>query len=138
MAVLTRHVRLLYLLALFQLLGGPLVLGGLMMVTRLMADREMTLSQSVSCTLRHLDPCHAIVNGEHCLAEADGLLPPSKPALPPLEKTKDGKGKLWAVSDLGRFIWHPALSLNIPGAGEHDPDPRKLAQAPPIPPPRWI
>jgi hypothetical protein len=47
MAVLTRHARLLYLLALFQLLGGPLVLGGLMMVMKLTAEKEMTLSQSV-------------------------------------------------------------------------------------------
>jgi hypothetical protein len=137
MAVLTRHARLLYVLALFQLLGGPLVLGGLMMVTRLMGDREMTLSQSVSMTLGHL---HASINSEaDAQAWTDGtdVLPPAKPESPRPRKLKDGKDKIWLVSDFLPFVRLCPGPLKTCMGDWHDPVPRRLANAPPLPPPRW-
>ncbi|MES2734786.1 MAG: hypothetical protein V4672_00615 [Verrucomicrobiota bacterium] len=136
MAVLLRHARLLYLLALFQLLGGPLVLGGLMMVTRLMADREMTLAQSVSMTLENLEGEAAIGAGEWTWSAEGGLLPPAKPQGPAPAKLKDSKGKLWALNDFGQSGWNRPPPLKIPTGAWHDPVPHRRAQAPPLPPPR--
>jgi len=138
MEVLTRHARLLYLLALFQLLGGPLVLGGVMMVTSLMKEREMTLSQSISQTLHHLEQGEVAGAGEWTWTEDHGLLPPVKPRPPQPPKTKDGKGKLWVVNDLESFPWQASMLLKIHMQGWHDPVPLRLAHAPPIPPPRAV
>ncbi len=136
MAVLTRHARLLYLLALFQLVGGPLVLGGLMLVARLMTDREMTLSQGISHTLDRLGRCDA---GEPAFALADDgdAAAPVKQQTPQPKKVKDTKDKLWAVNDLPRFAWARPVPISIPETAWHDPVPRRLANAPPLPPPRW-
>ncbi|MEN3941502.1 hypothetical protein WJU23_09435 [Prosthecobacter sp. SYSU 5D2] len=136
MAVLNRHARLLYLLALFQLLGGPIVLGGLMMVMKLTAEKEMTLSQSVAHTLERM---------AHFEAEADAIrdwneddsLPPAKPEPKP-RKAKDSKDKLWAVNDLGKVVWAKIEPLKVTAMAWHDPVPRKLANAPPLPPPRAV
>ena len=137
MAVLIRHARILYLLALFQLLGGPLVLGGLMMITRLMADREMTLTESVSKTLIQLDHFQAHGAGDSSWAMDEGLLPPAKPELPSPRKSKESKDKLWVVNDLAKVVWAIPESLKIPEGDWHDPVPWRLAHAPPIPPPKW-
>lgn len=136
MAVLLRHARLLYLLALFQLLGGPLVLGGLMMVTRLMADREMTLAQSVSHTLETLEGTATIGAGEWTWSADEGLLPPAKPQGPTPAKLKDSKAKLWALNDFAQPGWQRPAALKIPTGPGHDPVPHRRAQAPPLPPPR--
>ncbi|TDU68121.1 hypothetical protein EI77_03238 [Prosthecobacter fusiformis] len=137
MAVLTRHARLLCLLALFQLLGGPLVLGGIMMVARMMTDREMTLAQSVTHTLQKLgqDQMHA-ADDQEC-RDINGLLPPAQPKAPQPYKFKDTKEKLWVVNDLGGFAWKCAHQAKNPHPDWHDPVMRRLAHAPPIPPPRW-
>lgn len=134
MAVLTRHARLLYLLALFQLLGGPLVLGGLMMVMKLTAQEEVTLSQSVVQTLERMARLEA---GDDVLVEwhGDEALPPVKPEPTP-RKVKDSKDKLWAVNDLGRVVWGKLEPLKMAAMAWHDPVPRRLANAPPLPPPR--
>lgn len=137
MAVLTRHARLLYLLALFQLLGGPLVLGGLLMVKRLMTEREMTLSQSVSHTLQHLDHLDAAGEGDLVLSNDSDFLPLTKPGAPMPKKVKDAKDKLWAVNDLTKFFWLSREPLPLIRLGWHDPVPRRLANVPPLPPPRW-
>lgn len=142
MAVLTRHARLLYLLALFQLLGGPLVLGGLMMVKRLMTREELTLSQSVSLTLERMDrepgAMMAFDAGTSAVwQEGRGsLLPASKP-VPVPKKLKEAKDKLWLVNDLTRFLWQTPSRELTGHKGWHDPVPTRLAHAPPIPPPRW-
>ena len=136
MAVLIRHARLLYLLALFQLLGGPLVLGGLMMVMKLTAEKEMTLSQSVVQTLERMARFEA---GADVLGEwnGDDSLPPAKPEPKP-RKVKDSKDKLWAVNDLGRVLWAKLEPLKMAAMAWHDPVPRRLANAPPLPPPRAV
>lgn len=137
MAVLTRHARFLYLLALFQLLGGPLVLGGLLMVKRLMTEREMTLSQSVSQTLEHLDHLDVRGAGDLAINHDSGFLPPAKPDSPMPKKAKDSQDKLWAVNDLTKFLWLSQEPLQSTWQGWHDPVPLRLANAPPLPPPRW-
>lgn len=140
MVELKRHARLLYLLALFQLLGGPLVLGGLMMVSKLMSERQMTLAQSVSATLHHMDGLQDTLAGgaeEWSWTQDHGLLPPAKPQAPQPRKLKDGKEKLWVLNDLARFSWAYPGPLQTWMRGWHDPVPPRLAHAPPIPPPRW-
>lgn len=133
MVALKRHARLLYLLALFQLLGGPLVLGGLMMVARLTADREISLSQSVAQTLQKMGRADA--NGQDTFNEHIQL-PASKSTVPKPAKLKDTKDKLWAVNEFSGLIWARPEPLKIPVCGWHDPVPRRLANAPPLPPPR--
>lgn len=134
MAVLIRHARLLYLLALFQLLGGPLVLGGLMMVMKLTAEKEMTLSQSVAQTLEQMARFDAKGDVLRDWNDDDSL-PPANPEPKP-RKVKDSKDKLWAVNDLGKVVWAKLEPMKMAVTAWHDPVPRRLANAPPLPPPR--
>jgi hypothetical protein len=136
MAVLTRHARLLYVLALFQLLGGPLVLGGLMMVMKLTAEKEMTLSQSVVQTLERMARFEAEADVLHNWNNDDSL-PPTKPEPKP-RKVKDAKDKLWAVNDLGGVMWAKVEPLKMAVMAWQDPVPQRLANAPPLPPPRAV
>lgn len=140
MAELKRHARLLYLLALFQLLGGPLVLGGLMMMSRLMSEQQMTLTQSLTATLEGMDHLDAAPypEGEWTWTQDQGLLPPAKPQSPPPRKLKDGKDKLWALDDCSCLAWAYPEPLQTWLKGWHDPVPARLAHAPPLPPPRRV
>ncbi|HEY1081320.1 MAG TPA: hypothetical protein VGE29_03610 [Prosthecobacter sp.] len=138
MDVLLRHARVLYLFALLQLLGGPLVLGGMMLVSKVTADagvkHPVTL---VSGEARASEACFANASDEWTWSAEHGLLPPKCPKLPESGKTKEGKGKLWAFEDLAGAGWrYPGPSLT----GMHpfrDRVPWRLAHEPPAPPPRW-
>lgn len=141
MAVWQRHIRLLYLLALFQLLGGPLVLGGFMLAARLMVEKEVTLTQSLGKTMEHLAECQGwtLQGSEEFLASRDegGLPGKSCPPKPPLKnKTPDSKSKLWALDDLGVILWRYHRGACLGGLSPPESRPTKLANAPPVPPPR--
>ncbi len=140
MAWFRSKFRHLYLLALFQLVGGPLVLVPLIMMTRVVVRETAT---------------HGLVEGltraqeSEEWREADGMLQhlrhltvPNKDARGKTsgapEKSKDVKPKL----DLALWAESPACPLEgLPVAAPHSrwlPMASDWAHAPPIPPPRAV
>ena len=104
------------------------------MVMRLTAEKDMSLSQSVTQTLERLASHEVEANAVQSWNQDDSL-PPVKPEPKP-RKVKDTKDKLWAVNDLGRVVWTRMEPLKMAAVSWHDPVPQTLANAPPLPPPR--
>lgn len=138
MDVLLRHARVLYLLALLQLLGGPLVLGGMMLVSKVTADAgeqhfvALELSEAGASEAWSAD-----TSAEWTWSEQQGLLPPKCPKLPESGKANDGKGKLWVFEDLAGAGWRDPGRTLTGTPPSRDRVPWRLAHEPPIPPPRW-
>lgn len=140
MAVLSRNARLLYLLALFQLAGGPLVLGGLLLVSRLMQEKEMSLADSIRLSVGSLQRQRADFSADTPFHEMEVAadLPPAEPRAPSPFKPKECKDKSWTCHDLRLPVWSLPCLLTTELPHRHDPVPPRLAQAPPLPPPRWV
>lgn len=141
MVALQSHARLLYLLALFQLVGGPLVLGAFLLGARLLVEKEVPLTQTLSCTLE-------LLAGQEgwSAASADDWLNPNPhqaprgkdgaPVPPGKDKTPDAKGKLWALGGVDGSVWEARVDAREPCTCPPAAVPMRLANAPPVPPPR--
>lgn len=132
--------RLIYLLALFQLAGGPLVIGGVLLTGKLWrlgpaAEAGAMTAGAAAC---HPDEPAMLEAGalERLLLEMKARTPddPQKPA--PVPAAKEMNGKLWTIQDLGgplRLAAAPPLIARLPAesvwlvARSHPP---------PAPPPR--
>lgn len=141
MAALKQHARLLYLLVLFQLVGGPLVLGGFMLAARLMMTQEVSLAQSLDMSIERLQ----IAGGWKASDSSDPWhltteQTPTHRKLPGKnknkDKTPDTKSKLWALDDLGHSHWRMIPDVCALRRGVPERTPPRLANAPPLPPPR--
>lgn len=136
---LSRNARLLCLLTLLQLVGGPLVLCGVMIFTRLATDKDVTLSQSISLAVESAQRFefqdHSAASP--ALSPADCTKPqPAKAPAPLPVKSKDGKATLAGMADFLGVTLAPPGSLFLPLSSWHDPAPITRGQAPPLPPPR--
>lgn len=133
MAFWKQHARWLYVLALFQLLGGPLVLCGVVLFSKMGSEESVTLDQRLALTLERLVP---LQSGELLF---DEQLPESSPLKGPSSKpAKDTKAKFWAVEMglMAKFTFPEPERLRH--SRWHDPAPPHRGHAPPIPPPREV
>lgn len=143
--------RFIYLLALFQLAGGPLVIGVVMLVGKITAGwgcSEALLHQAAACPA-------ASINAATEERSASSLFPaifdldflfeafsttasssPQKPA--PAPKEKDAKGKLWMISDPGMRIRSMAPTPLIACLPAESDWLVTRSHSPPIPPPRAV
>lgn len=130
MGNLPKNVRLLYLLALLQLLGGPAVLCGILVVAKLGQQSEAKpLTEQIVSVIEEVQ--HFYETGY------SNELPPPDPAKAPAPvKVKESKFKLnGTLTQTVCVITEPgALLLVMPM--HRDPPPVSQAQAPPLPPPR--
>lgn len=130
MNALKRHARLLYMLALCQVLGGPLVLGGLLLLTQITSGGHV--EQRVVDTLLRLEAreCAALF--------AQGELPAKKgaPATPPAPAGKGKADKGWTHGHLAALRVYAPAPVRMGVAARHDRPPTGPAHAPPLPPPR--
>lgn len=126
-----------YLLALFQLAGGPLVICAVILAGKLAS------SQASHAVWQRENPVTAI-SGEPIdgmvarLADMawDRTSNQGQPAAP--HKAKDGKGKIWAIRDAGeppRLTSRSPFMASLPRESEWLP---RRSHPPPIPPPRWM
>jgi hypothetical protein len=124
---LQHHRRSLCLLALLQVLVGPVVLGLLLLAGGL-AEGDEVLEQRVVAALVRLE----VVGLSAVETDTEGQ--PAEPL--PGTSAKLKKDLSWTLVEL------PPLRLLAPAPrslgrwGRHDPPPPRLGQAPPLPPPR--
>jgi hypothetical protein len=97
--------RLIYLLALFQLAGGPLVIGGVMLAAKLCSGWQQ---RALAATMLDVGAFRAEAEqvfeagAPHALIEGISAAAPSSDQKPaPPRKAKDAKGKLWTINELG-------------------------------------
>ncbi len=129
MSFLQRHRRSLCLLALLQVLVGPAVLGLLLLAGGL-AEGDDMLERRVVAALVRLELAGLPV----AAADEEGL--PTEPRPLPGVPVKVEKDQSWSLAELPPLRVHPPVAMSLGHAGRHDPPPPRLAQAPPLPPPR--
>jgi hypothetical protein len=129
MSFLQRHRRSLCLLALLQVLAGPAVLGLLLLAGGL-AEGDDMLERRVVAALVRLELAGLPV----AAADEEGL--PTEPRPLPGVPVKVKKDQSWSLAELTPLRVHPPVAMSLGHAGRHDPPPPRLAQAPPLPPPR--
>lgn len=129
--------RLIYLLALFQLAGGPLVICAVILVGKLASSQALNAMRQREgpVTMISSEPVDQVV--AH-LADMgwEQTSNRGQPAAP--QKAKDGKGKIWAVRDAGAPVCLTARTpfmASLPWESEWLP---RRSHPPPIPPPRWM
>ena len=138
MARLAQHARLLYLLALFQLVGGPLVLCAVVLFSSVAMEKQVTLGEKIEWALQSAQTMQsAATEGDHLDVLADDGMPP-KPKAPTPSKTKEGKGKLFGLDEwFVTKLWQPTRT-RLAVAKRGDGGVVTRANAPPIPPPRVV
>jgi|GEM_PF-1283867 len=137
MVGLMQHARLLYLLALVQLLGGPLVLGGIFCFARMGQEPGVTLTLRITRAWQQAQNMEALVQSP-ALQQEVAAAPdrePSRPSPAP-ERTKGGKAKIFAITDWSppQFMLRLQPAVHYPRW--HDPAPVTRGQSPALPPPR--
>ncbi len=149
MAFLSRHLRLLCLLALFQVLGGPLVLCGVIAFSKAggQGASQVSLQDRISLSLAQMQRAEQLATLSPSLFMEEGVSSgfwegeeltqpnPSKPL--PTGKVKDGKAKFHAIP-LARVAAGLMAPEGVESSREkyRDRVPISRAQGPPLPPPR--
>ena len=136
MTRLSRHVRLIYLFALFQVLGGPALLCGVIGLVRLASDQQLTLAEHATRAIERVQrreqglPEKAIVRRE--IPRED-----TQPAVPaPPQQKDEGKTKFTGIIETFKS---PRIGSSAPGSKHwcrHDPALIEREHPPLLPPPR--
>ncbi|HCN28307.1 MAG TPA: hypothetical protein DIT64_05945 [Verrucomicrobiales bacterium] len=130
MHALKRNARLLYLLALCQVLGGPLVIGGLLVLERLTRGSGLEARMAGALARMEAAECAALLSRAGLPAGEEA------PASAPAKKSKCKADKNWSLGGLNAPRFFPPAPIQAEMGSPHDPPPARLAQAPPLPPPR--
>lgn len=144
MASLKRHARLLYILALFQMVGGPVVLWCLLSFSSaIQSGSTSTVAQAFEHAIVEAGRIEANSNllveaGDDLAAPEEGSASstPTRKIIPKPPKSKDKKAKFFAISE----SLPPVMLANVPPPGAHGPDDDPAAtwrnMPPSLPPPR--
>lgn len=144
MASLKRHARLLYILALFQMVGGPVVLWCLLSFSSaLQSDSTTSMTQALERTIQEAGRIEATANllmesGEPLAAfeESTTSSAPARKNVPKPAKGKDKKAKFFAISEsLPRLMLTAAPPPGTRGPDD-DPAAKERNVPPSLPPPR--
>lgn len=130
MQALSRHARLLYLLVLCQVLGGPLVLGGLLILTEITSGRQ--IEARVAETLQRFEAaeCTAL------FSKSESSLPEKHSIPRPKSGVKTKTDKSWSTALVSPMRIYPPVPKKTGIHWLQETAPPHLAQAPPLPPPR--
>ena len=130
MQTLKRHARLLYLLALCQVLGGPLVLGGLLLLA------EMTSGKQIEARVAEVLQRFETAECATLFALAESSAPEGKHLPRPANGVKTKTDKGWSSLFLSPLRVFPPVPVKTGIHWLREVPPPHHAQAPPLPPPR--